>query len=302
MKQSRKPDLNQLLTFERVARSGSFTAAARALQLPKSTVSLQIRALEARLGTRLLQRTTRRVALTEAGKIYLSYCERVIAEAEDADQALLSYTGEPRGLLRAGVPATFARVFLSPILPEFCRKYPLIQLEFLIPGGRVDPVEHLLDVVIRIGPMADSSYVIRKLGEFPRGLFASGAYLRRSGRPVAPRDLAAHSIISTSRTQQGGQLRLRNRGGQEEEARFDPRVSVPDPSIAHQLAVCGTGIAVIPEFLARGTPRLQRVLPEWTPPPVEVCAVYPARQLVPAKLTVFLNEVEAGLRNGRGKR
>ncbi len=296
MEQTPRTDLNHLRTYYWVAKSKSFTGAAAALQMPKSTVSQQIRSLEARLGSRLIQRTTRNLVLTEVGQVFFAHCERAVLEAEDAERAVTSYAAEPRGLLRVGVPATFARVFLAPVLPLFCRKYPHVKFEFVIPGGRMDPLQNLLDVVIRVGKVEDSSYVVRGLGSLRRALFAAPEYLAERAAPQHPQELAAHSLIATGRNANGARWTLRHLEGREEEVRFDPQLTVPDPVLAHDLTCSGLGIAVLPEFVTRQGPPLLRVLEEWEPTPVPILALCPARELAPWKLKVFLQEVEKNLR------
>jgi DNA-binding transcriptional LysR family regulator len=296
MGQSGRLNLNLLQTFYWVAKLEGFTAASRRLALPKSNVSEQIRKLEEHVGVRLIQRTTRRLSLTESGRKLYVHCERVLVEAERAEQAMGEAATEPHGLLRVGIPATFARTFLSPVLPGFCRKYPRIKLEFVIPGGRVDPIENVLDLVIRIGPAEDSSYVIRKLGSIARALYASAGYLERMPMPLTPEDLARHNIITTGRTPEGASWNLRSRMGAQCEAKFVPMVAVPDPTLCNQLAIDGVGIAIVPEFLVRDQPALVRILPEWTPPSVDVFALFPQRKLIPLKLRVFLDELENNLK------
>ncbi|MBY0502805.1 MAG: LysR family transcriptional regulator [Bryobacteraceae bacterium] len=294
MEQSRQADLNHLKSFFWVARSGSFTHAAKALGIPKSTLSQHLRMLETRLGTTLIQRTTRRLALTEAGALFLTYCQRALSEIEDAERAVTQYRSEPRGLLRVGVPVTFARSFLSPLLPSFCRRYPEVQVELAIPG-RIDPVAHLLDIVIRTARMDDSSYVVKKLGEVSQGLFASRSYLGERGAPKSLRDLPGHSLISISRQPEGAKWQLTDGNGKKQEVSFEPRLAVADPVVAAQLAAADLGIASIPHFLARDVGALAPVLPDWRPPCVEFFAVYPARHVTPPKVSAFLEMLEAGL-------
>jgi DNA-binding transcriptional LysR family regulator len=301
MKQSGRADLNHIRTFVWVARSGSFTRAAKALAMPKSTVSQHLRALEERLGTRLIQRTTRRLALTEIGELFLSHSERVIVEAEDAERAVTHYRSEPRGLLRVGVPVTFARTYLAPMLPGFCRKHPGIRVELIIPG-RLDPVENSLDVVIRVGRIEDSSYVVKKLAEIPQRLFSSRRYLKARGSPESPAQLAGHSLIVISRKPQGARWKLVDRSGKETEVQFEPHLAVADPVIAHHLAAAGMGIAAVPEFLSRGDRKLTPVLPAWSLPPVELFALYPAREFTPPKLRVFLEELQGAFSSTKGSR
>jgi DNA-binding transcriptional LysR family regulator len=296
MEQKARVDLNHLLTYYWVAKSKSFTQAGVALGMPKSTVSQQIRSLEARLGTRLIQRTTRKLVLTEVGRLFFVHCERAVCEAEEAERAATSYAAEPRGLLRVGVPATFARVFLAPVLPKFCRKYPLVKFEFVIPSGYTNPMEDLLDVAIRIGKVEDSSYIVRVLGSLRRALYAAPGYLKGTAVPRQPEELTAHSLIATGRNPGGSRWQLRHREGRVEEVRFDPRLAVPDPVLAHDLTCNGLGIASLPEFVTRKGPPLVRVLEEWEPTPVQISALYPARELAPWKLKVFLEELEKNLR------
>lgn len=293
---SSRLDLNHLVTFYWVAKSGSFTKAAAVLRKPKSTMSQQIRSLESRLGTRLLQRTTRKLVLTEVGEIFFVHCERALEQTEEAERAARSYAAEPTGLLRVGLPATFARVFLAPVLPAFCRKYPQIKLEFLIPSRRMDPIENLLDLVIRIGRVEDSSYIVRRLGSLRRRLYAAPGYVKRHSVPVQPQDLTEHTLIATGRDPEGAQWKLQHQDGREVVVRFDPYIAVPDPVLAHDLTCSELGIASLPEFVTREGPRLVPVLEEWRPSPVEVVALYPAREFVPLKMKVFLQELEANLR------
>jgi len=288
-------NLNHLLAFYWVAKSRNFTRAAAVLQMPKSTVSQQIRSLETRLGTRLIQRTTRKLVLTEIGELFFAHCERALSEAEEAERAARSYAAEPTGLLRVGLPATFARVFLAPVLPSFCRKYPQVKFEFVIPGRRMDPLENLLDVVIRIGRIEDSSYVIRKLGSLRRGLYAGPGYLKGRRIPEQPQDLTEHRLIATERDAGGAHWKLRHRDGREETVQFDPQIAVPDPLLAHDLASNELGIASLPEFVTHQGPPLMQVLELWKPTDVEVVALYPARKFAPLKLKVFLQELEEKL-------
>lgn len=295
MEQSKRSSLNHMQTFYWVAKTGSYTRGAKAMSLPKSTVSQQIQALEARLGVRLIERTTRKLALTEIGRVFLVHCERVIAGAEEAEHAVTEYRAEPQGLLRVGVPVTFARTYLAPILPGFCRKYPRLKVELVIPG-RMDPVENLLDVAIRAGRVADSSSILKKLGTIRQGIYATREYLRKQGSPASPAELPLHPIISVSRTAQGGVWHLTDKNGKREEVHFDPLLSVSDPVMAYEMASSGLGIAAMAETFAKANRQLVRVLPDWRPGDVELFAIYPARELTPMKVRVFLDELEANLK------
>lgn len=287
MEQSERADLNHLLSFYWLAKTGSFTAAGAVLGLPKSTVSRQIRALEQRLQVRLVERTTRRLALTEIGGVYLGHCERVMAEAEDAERAVTAYSAEPRGLLRVGVPVTFARTYLAPMLPAFCAQYPDLRLDLVFRSGPIDPAEGLLDVVIHVGRLHDSSYVVRRLGAMGLAPYASPSYVARRGLPLAPAELAEHEVLTGSRSPRGARWRLQGPPG-EVEVKLEPRLTVADPVVTAELVAAGVGIGVLPDFLTRGT-ALVRVLPEWRMNELEFFALYPERQMTAPKIRVFLD-------------
>lgn len=291
MEQSIRVDLNHLQTFYWVARSGSFTEAARLLQLPKSTVSRQVAALEARLDLRLVQRTTRKVILTEIGSAYLEHCARVMAEAEEAERAATAYSAEPRGLLRIGVPVTFARSFLTPLLPGFCRSYPFLRLDLVLGSTTLDPVEARLDVVLRVGPLADSSLTVRHLGSMTQALFAGPGY---PSLPQHPSELTRHRVFAISRSARGATWTLR-RGPETCEIRVEPEVAVADPVICHSLVQAGLGIAALPVFLTRTDPTLRPVLADWSFPAIDFSAVYPSKRGSAPKLRVFLEYLAAHL-------
>lgn len=295
MEQSSRVDLNLLHTFYWVAKSASFTKSSRILALPKSTVSRHIRLLEEQLGTRLLERTTRSLALTEIGHVFLAHCQRVISEAEEAQRSVTAFSDEPKGLLRVAVPTTFAHTFLGPILPGFCRKHPKVKLELILRGDHIDPVQTLCDVVIQLGCKAEATNAVRKIGSIERALFASRAYLKQHPAPTSPAELATHTTISTNRTPRGAHWRLINASGQPEEVSLDPLLAVPDPTLAYRFAVEGFGIAILPHFLARKDRRLVRVLPDWRPPSADFFAVYPGHLFMLPKLRVFLDELESNL-------
>jgi DNA-binding transcriptional LysR family regulator len=293
--QSNRFDLNQVATFYWVARGGSFTAGAKALAMPKSSVSRQVAALETRLGVRLLNRTTRKLALTEIGRLYFAHCERVMAEAEQAEQTVTAYTAEARGLLRVGVPVTFARSFLAPLLPGFCRMYPEVKLDLVLRGGRLDPMEALLDVAIHVGRLQDSSYTVRRIGSMGQALYASAAYASSHPLPATLQDLARHSIVAVGRSPRGSRWVLEGPGTPKQEVWTDPRMAVADPVIACQMVESGFGIALLPSFLTRDRPSLVPVLPEWKAPDVEFFALYAPRPLVAPKVRVFLDYLQTHL-------
>jgi len=288
-------DLNELQYFVQVSQAQSFTLAAIRLGVPKSSVSRAIVKLEGRLGVRLVERTTRRVALTEAGEIYLARCQRVLEEAEQADLVIGALQVTPRGRLRVGAPVAFARLILGPILGTFLTLYPELRLELQLLGGEAAPREKGLDVVIRPGPLEDSGLLVKSLVRIRLGAYASPLYLETHDMPDSPAALRQQSCITTSCGAFGepgdsAVWRLR-RGSDLQEVRVESRVSVPDPTINHQLAVAGVGVALLAQSVARvdvDQGRLVRLLPDWEPEPVELHAVYPSRLSFSPKVRVFL--------------
>ncbi|HEY1808796.1 MAG TPA: LysR family transcriptional regulator [Acidobacteriaceae bacterium] len=289
-------DLNAMQVFTQVAQTRSFTEAARRLGLPKSTVSRTLRRLEQRLGAQLVERTTRRVALTEIGALYLTRCERVLDEAEEADLAVSALQVEPRGRLRVGAPVPFARWILGPILAEFLARYPNLQLYLEMQEGDGAVLEGRLDVLIRAGSLEDSALRVKPLMQVLPELYASPEYVAEHGWPLSPADLRAHQCIATTCDTVAGEpgalttWRLR-RGSERAEVQVEARVAVADPSMNLQLAVAGIGVALVSRGLARPymeAGRLVRLLPEWTPEPVDLYALYPSRLSASPKVRAFL--------------
>ena len=174
-------DLNEMLVFARVVQAGSFTTAAAELGMPKSTVSRKVSELEERLSAQLLRRTTRKLSLTDAGRIYYDYCARIVGEIEDADRAVSRLQEKPRGLLRVTAPVNAA--FLGAIVSDYLKRYPEVRLDLLCTGRAVDLVEERFDLGIRAGALADSMLIARSLGSASWLLVATPAYLRRHKRP-----------------------------------------------------------------------------------------------------------------------
>lgn len=200
-------DLNQLLVFAKVVEHGSFIAASRALGLPKTTVSRKVQELEERLGARLLQRTTRRVALTEAGAIYHEYCSRIVQDIADADLAVGRVHSAPRGELRVSASFSFGMGALVPIVPDFMARYPDIRLQLELRNDAVDLVAEGFDLAIRIGPLEDSSCAVRYLAESRLALYASPDYLARAGWG-RPRRFQWAGLPSRAAPAAAGRIRL----------------------------------------------------------------------------------------------
>jgi DNA-binding transcriptional LysR family regulator len=291
-------DLNELQIFVQLAQTRSFTAAARLLDLPKSSVSRSLARLETRLGARLVERTTRHVNLTEEGRIYFDRCERVIEEAEQADIEVGALRARPRGTLRVGAPGIFARSILAPTLGEFLAMYPDVRVNL----QQLDsiPRDRVLDVVIRAGPLEDSGLMVKLLFKIRLGLYASPAYLDNREPPASPEDLRRHSCVITScgsfgDAADGAVWRLRRAtkesAGETREVRVESRVAVPDPAISYQLAVAGVGVSLLSQTAVASEVeqgRLIRLLPDWEPDPVEIHALYSSRLSLSPKVRAFV--------------
>lgn len=288
-------NLNELQYFVHVSQMRSFTRAAQRLGVPKSSVSRAILRLENRLGVRLVERTTRRVTLTEVGELYLNRCQRVMEEAEQADLAVGALQEKPRGTLRVAAPVAFARSILGPTMGEFLALYPDLRLHLQLHNGDESPREENLDLLVRAGPLEDSGLLVKPLMQVRLGAYASPGYLKNRRMPDTPTALMEQSCITMTCGTFGepGNFaiwRLR-RGAELKEIRVDARVSVPDPTINHQLALAGTGVALLAQSVVRGDVeegRLVRILPDWEPEPVELHALYPSRLDSSPKVRAFL--------------
>jgi DNA-binding transcriptional LysR family regulator len=277
-------NLNELQFFVQVSQTQSFTKAAKRLGVPKSSVSRAIFRLESRLGVRLVERTTRRVALTEVGELYLDRCQRVIEEAEQADLAVGALQSKPRGTLRVAAPVAFARSILGPRMGEFLALYPELLLHLQLLNGDEIPREGTVDVIVRAGRLEDSGLLVKPLMQIRLGAYASPSYLKDLEPPDSPADLRRLSCITTSCDAPGepgdfATWRLR-RGAELREVSVRARVSVPDPTINHQLALAGVGVALLAQSVVRADVeqgRLIHVLPDWEPEPVQLHALYPSR-------------------------
>lgn len=293
-------DLNHLHFFAQVARAQSFTIAARRLNLPKSSVSRALQSLESRLGLRLIERTTRKVTLTEAGTLYLERCNRVLEEAELADQVVGAMQARPRGKLRIGATVTFVRAVLGPALPDFVKEYPELRVQLRVTGGEVISPDDDLDVVIRPGPLEDSGFRAKPLMRVTLGVFASPSYLKSAGSIAAPDELKMHRCITMGCGRRGDPAdyavwRLR-RKSELREVRVESHVAVPDPMISRQLALENVGIAMLAESMVEKDLRqrkLVRVLPGWAPDPVDLFALYPSLLQQSPKVRAFVEFIRA---------
>ena len=289
-------DPRHLLWFSKVVECGSITAAARILNVPKATISRAIKRIETELSSRLLERTSRKFRLTDAGGTLFQHCMRIAAEIEDAEAAVGLLQGTARGTLRIAAPFTFGRFLLSPILAEFLFMQPEIQIDLELTNRRVDPIEENFDFVVRTGKLEDSILIVRKLGEVAYGLFASPKYLRTGTVPRQPMDLERHSLIGAFGGGDRATWTFAN-GNQEVTVRVSSlKLNVNDPMVRLDAAIAGVGVAVLPLWLVKAQKKenvLRRLLPEWQPLcSMSLSALYPNRRSLTIKSRVFLTFLE----------
>ncbi|MFP2928595.1 LysR substrate-binding domain-containing protein [Pyxidicoccus sp. 3LG] len=285
-----------LRTFVEVARAGSIAGAARVLRRVPSAVSRELAALEARLGTELVQRTTRRLQLTAAGERYLAH-GRGILEALDEAERDLAEQGVPRGTLRVSAPVLFGQHVLVPLVDEFLRANPAVSLELMLEDAMVDLVEGGVDVALRIAPRLEpSALVMRRLGVQSYVLCASPAYLREQGTPRRARELTHHEVLLPLRGPAARPLELRQGGRVQEVRPPKSRFQCNSLPALHRAALVGMGIAVLPEYLVKReleSGALVRVLAPLRPTPRFISAVYLRRTAMPAHVRAFLDFIAA---------
>lgn len=280
-------DLNDLRVFESVASRRSFSAAARALGMPNSSVSRSVKRLETELGTRLIQRTTREVGLTTPGIALHKRCVEMLKCLEEAIDFVGSLGIRPRGLLRISVPIGIGYCLLPGLIPEFLRRHPEVDVALELSSRVVDLVAEGVDVTIRMGVLPDSRLIAKRLGIVQRLLCAAPAYLERQGAPATLGDLNDHSTIEmlgTDGTPRNWIFASKDKTTHEVEVQ--PRVSVNDPVLIHKFVVNGAGIGCLPGHLCISDLQaglLVRLFPDWKIPPVDMNVIYPSsRELSPA--------------------
>ncbi|MBV2182098.1 MAG: LysR family transcriptional regulator [Castellaniella sp.] len=281
------PSLNDIEVFVEVARSHGFTRAAEALDMPASTISRHITQLEKTIGVQLLNRSTRKVMLTEAGAAYFSRCQHIIEEARIAHEMLIEGAYNPRGRLKVSMPSSLATAILQEPLWEFSRRYPEIECEYDLSIRKIDLHSDPYDIVIRVAQPEDSSIVSRRLGLITRGLYASADYLHAHGVPTQPADLVDHECVRAS-TERGDSIwQLFSQSGQEQQVRVKGRIALNHVLLMRRMAESGAGI--VPLSVQDMPPAgLIRVLPGWEFEPLPLIALYPSR-MMPARARVFLD-------------
>lgn len=283
-------DLNEITIFVKVVEIGSFIGAAQQLQMPKSTVSAKISALEARLGATLIRRTTRRLFVTDAGQDYYQQCVQALAQIAAAEEQVGQKQSLPQGLLRITAPVELGVTILPYVIAEFHKQYPEVRLEIMLSDRTVDLVSEGMDLAIRAGELKDSSLLTKKLGSVYFAPFASPKYLKKAGTPKSPKDLSAHRCIQF--TSFGASDWELSNAKSTQFITLNKQMLSNDLNLIKSMAVAGVGIALLPTFFCFADSeagRLQRILPEWRTAIRPVQFVYPQQDFVPKKLAVFLS-------------
>lgn len=283
--------LQDLAIFAAVAETEGFTSAAKRLGVSKAMVSTAVTRLEKRLGVRLLQRTTRRLSLTEAGAATLPHAQRALLAARDAEEAATRSLATPRGVLRINAPMSFGLLHVVPALAAFAKLYPELKVDLALDDRVLDLTEGGFDLALRIGALPDSSLIAQRLTRNRNVLVAHPRYLARAGKPSKPSDLTSHAALIYSLSATGSRWTF-SRGTRTETVRVSGPLQANSSLALHQALHQGLGLARIPWFvvgedLAKG--RLVEVLPGWRLPEQSVHALTTVRDYLPRKTHLFID-------------
>lgn len=277
--------------FCHAVEAGSFSAAARALQLTPSAVSKQITRLENRLGARLLNRTTRQLRLTEEGRVFFERSKTILAEIDEVEQAVTAAQSRPRGRLRINAPVSFGRRQLVPLMPKFMAANPEIEIELELTDRTVNPLEEDVDVLIRTGEMHDSSLVARRLAEVQRYVCAAPQYLSRHGVPRTPEDLLQHNCLLHNHPTRANDWLFNGPDGKvviRASGTFSANIS----GVLHTAVLAGIGIARLATFMIGADIKAGRLVPlltDYDSQPVPLYAVYPHRRHLSPKVRALVD-------------
>jgi DNA-binding transcriptional LysR family regulator len=284
------PDLEGLAIFAKVAELKSFARAAAELKLSKPTVSKAVARVEAKLGTRLFNRTSRSLALTDAGQALAVRAGAILAEGEAAEREALSQSAAPRGPVRLAAPMSFGVLYLAPLLPAFFRAYPEVTIDLHLSDAQVDIIGEGFDAAIRISALPDSSLIARRLCAMPIHLLAAPSYLKAHGRPIHPMQLAEHVGLAYAYQQTPDTWRFRNASGDVVNVKPRGPLRVNNGEALLPSLTAGIGLGVLPDFIARDALKkkeLEVVLPEWSLPQSAVHWLTPPGGPRPARVEVL---------------
>jgi DNA-binding transcriptional LysR family regulator len=292
--------LQAMKVFVRVAQRSSFAAAGRDLTMSPAAVTKHVAALEARVGARLFDRTTRRVALTESGRLYMERCIECLQAFEDADASMSELSREPKGVLRIAAPVDLGNE-LAPIIARLLNQHAQIKAELLLSNRPVDLVEEGIDVAVRVAATLDGRYVARPVASTRVGVFAAPAYLRSWGRPSGPEELAQHRALVFLEPRARDEW-IFERNERSIRVKFNGSMTSNLGAALSTACAAGAGVLVAPSFVTRtdvAAGRIERVLPEWTVlPDLRVFAIYPHRRFLAPKVKAFVEALAAAYGDG----
>lgn len=283
--------LTSMKVFAAVVDGGSFTIAADRLDMSRAMTSKYVSTLEEHLGTRLLNRTTRRLSVTESGSVYYLRCVQILSDVTEAEQVAGQLSAVPRGTLKITMPLAFALHRLGPIVADYVTQHPEVKLDISLSDRFVDLIEDGFDLAIRIGALPESGLIARKLGSVCAVICASPAYLKRHGAPKTPEDIAQHSCLeyTYARTSDVWHLTGKN---QDHAISIAGAIKADNGDMLRLAAVSGAGLTFLPEFIVAedlATGRLVQVLKGFTSPNFGIYAIYPSRKHLSAKVRTFVD-------------
>ncbi len=289
-------NLTDIAVFVRVVKTDSFTAAAGELGLSRSVVSKYITRLERRLGVRLLNRTTRRLSLTEAGLRFFEQSRSALAQLENAEDEIHAMQAAPKGLLRISAPSSFGVIHLAPLIPKLQQTYPDLNIDLSIDDKLIDIVDAGIDVAIRIADLPDSTLIAKRIAQCRYVVCAATSYLERHGKPITPEDLTQHNCLLFRFWDTPNQWQFLSKDDQFIDVNVHGEVVCNNSLALHAILLDGGGMTMAPTFLvgddiAKG--RLVSVLRDYRIKPISIYAVYPHRQYLAAKVRAFLEFLSA---------
>lgn len=283
--------LTSMKVFAAVVETGSFAAASDRLDMSRAMTSKYVAHLEEHLGTRLLQRTTRKLTLTESGATYYERCVQILADISEAEEGALHLTEAPRGTLRLTVPVSFGILHMGPVISGYMKQYPDVKVDILVTDRRVDLLEEGLDMAIRIGSLSESGLVARKFASDRVVICGSPEYLRQHGTPKTPAELAQHNCLTYSYAATGDEWKMEGPDGHHT-VKVSGSLRATNGDLVKLAALGGVGLMRQPMFISgedlRGG-RLVEVLPEYRSSEIGLYAVYPSRKHLSAKVRTFVD-------------
>ena len=279
--------------YVKVVQQGSLSAASRAMGIPVTTISAKVASLEKRLGVTLIQRTTRRLNVTEAGKLFYEHCLKGLDEIESGVQELTSNKKEPQGLLRITASPAIGHVVLPPLISDYMDKYPKVKIQLILTNRKVDLVQESIDLAIRAGQLEDSTLIARKLKEVKWKLYSSPKYIKTHGVPSSPAEIGKHSYISFNIIDRGIELNISD-DVEKTKIKINPKIMADDIEVVRLFVEAGRGIAFLPSLMVEREVKNGIIVPilnSWTLSLEQntVAIVYPNQRFVPPKIKAFID-------------